>query len=250
VPQLRAISAGSNGDKVIFEHKTAMLSACHQWLEVDLGAPHSTIGWTLIGGGRYHAQSVFWHRVGDADLTPDIDAKRFFEERRWQRVGNLQGIGFLTGSPLTEFVDKRRDRGTFWARCVATVGLRNALRIGDPPNPATTGPGTVNIFLQTSCALNECASIEALSLVAEARTLAILEGNVTSNIGHAIATGTGTDCIVVASPIPANSSLAITYAGKHTEVGHLIGSCVYDALAQGIERWKQCQFERSASRAP
>lgn len=223
-----------DGDCMMLAPQPAKLSACRRWLEVDLGVPHSTVGWTLIGGGRREARCVFWHQVSDADLRPDVDARLFFEERRKQWARDTQGVGFLTGCSLTEFVERRRRRGELSARCIATVGLRNALRIGDPTLTAAQTPGTINIFLQISRPLSECASLEALSLVAEARTAAILDGNVQSSIGNTIATGTGTDCIVVASPLRSVGDSELVYAGKHTELGHLIGSCVYDAVSQGV----------------
>lgn len=214
------------------------LSACGRWLEIDLCVPHSTLGWTLVGGGRRQTQCIFWHNVSDADLLPEVDAKLFFEARRKQRVGNTQGVGFLTGCSLAEFVEKRRDSGELYTRCVATIGLRNAVRIGDPPRTAAFRPGTINIFVQVSCPLTECASLEALSLVAEARTSAVLDGHVPSSATNTIATGTGTDCIVVASPLSSENDSGLVYAGKHTELGHLIGSCVYDAVSQGIRQSK------------
>jgi len=217
-------------------YKAAELSACGRWLEVDLCVPHATLGWTLIGGGRGRAQCAFWHSVGSADLAPEVDARCFFEDRRKKHAGHTDGVGFLTGCSLAQFVDKRRDRGTHSVRCIATVGLRNALRIGDPPCTAGVAPGTINILLQTSCPLSECASIEALSLAAEARTLAVLEARVASTGGPAIATGTGTDCIVVASPLCPSGDSAMVYAGKHTVLGHLIGACVYDAVRHGIKQ--------------
>jgi adenosylcobinamide amidohydrolase len=217
-------------------HSSAKLSACGRWLDVDLCVPHATLGWTLIGGGRARARCAFWYSVSGADLGPQVDAKRFFEDRRKEHAGNAQGVGFLTGCKLADFVEKQRDSGALSVRCIATVGLANALRIGDPPCATTISPGTINILLQTSCPLSEAASIEALSLVAEARTLAVLEARVASSIGHAIATGTGTDCIVVASPLPCSSDPEAVYSGKHTVLGHLIGSCVYDAVSHGIRQ--------------
>lgn len=234
----------------MLEHSAPKLSACRRWLEVDLRVPHSTLGWTLIGGGRRQAQCVFWHQVCDADLLPDVDAKRFFAERRKQWTGNAQGVGFLTGCSLAELVEKRWERGMLSARCIATVGLRNALRVGDLPHVATIFPGTINILLQVSCPLSECASLEALSIVAEARTAAVLDGQIPSSVGSTIATGTGTDCIVLASPLPADHDSESVYVGKHTDLGHLIGSCVYDAVSNGILLSKLPTTARSSATIP
>jgi adenosylcobinamide amidohydrolase len=219
-----------------FEFSPPKLSACRRWLEVDLCIPHSTVGWTLIGGGRRQTQRVFWHQVSHAELLPEVDAKLFFEERRKEWTADTQGAGFLTGCSLAEFVDDTKKRGQLSTRCVATIGLRNAVRIGDLPCSGTFSPGTINILLQTSCPLTECASLEALSLVAEARTSAVLDGHVPSRAGNGIATGTGTDCIVVASPLPSDDNPGLVYAGKHTDLGHLIGSCVYEAVSEGIRQ--------------
>jgi len=226
------------GETLMLEQRAPRLSACHRWLELDLCVPHWTQGWTLIGGGRRQAQCVFWHQVGGADLPLEVDAKHFFEARRRQRTADTEGVGFLTGCSLAEFVERRRGSGTQWARCVATIGLRNAVRIGDLPHTNAIRPGTINILLQVSRPLSECASLEALSLVAEARTSAMLDGNVPSSVENTIATGTGTDCIVVASPLPSDEDAEIIYAGKHTEIGYLIGSCVYVAVSHGIRQTK------------
>jgi adenosylcobinamide amidohydrolase len=43
------------------------------------------------------------------------------------------------------------------------------------------------------------------------------------------ATGTGTDCIVVAAPTGTEP-----FAGLHTEVGEAIGAAVYTAVAGGV----------------
>ena len=96
----------------MFAYEAAKLSACGRWLEVDLCMPHSTLGWTLIGGGRCQAQSVFWYNVCGSDLAPEVDAKRFYEDRRKQRAGDTQGVGFLTGCSLAEFIEKQWARDT------------------------------------------------------------------------------------------------------------------------------------------
>ena len=125
-----------------------------------------------------------------------------------------------------------------WARCVATVGLNNALRIGDLPSPTASRPGTINVLIQTSVPLSDAGAIEALSIATEARTVAVLEGGVHSTAGPGIASGTGTDCIAVASPIGSDAMPAL-YAGKHTMLGHLIGASTYEAVAKGVRNCKR-----------
>jgi len=223
----------------MMDYRPPKLSECNRWLDVDLCVAHSTLGWTLLGGGRGQAQHVFWHQVSGADLMPEIDARRFFEERRKQLTTDTQGVGFLTGCSLAQYVERRLDWDGLSVRCVATIGLRNALRIGDPPC-VSPPPGTINILLQVSRPLSECASLEAMSLVTEARTSAVLDGHVPSIIGNTDATGTGTDCIVIASPLPSVADSELDYAGKHTVLGHLIGSCVYDVVSQGVRQSRSC----------
>ena len=86
--------------------------------------------------------------------------------------------------------------------------------------------------------LTDGAMVEALSIVAQARTAAVIESWYVER-GPAI-TGTGTDCIVVASPC---RDEPLACAGLHTEVGEAIGGAVYDATRDGAEQWDR-DFER------
>lgn len=108
----------------------------------------------------------------------------------------------------------------------------------EPPSATTPHAGTINILLQTSVPLTDLAAMEALSIVAEARTVAVLEGNVHSTAGMGFASGTGTDCIAVASPRGSNAT-AQSYAGKHTVLGYLIGAATFEAVAAGVQNSKR-----------
>lgn len=216
------------------------LSACGKWLFVDLHRPHSILSWAVLGGGKSRANRVVWHRVSSSDLSPDVDPKAYFEEQLERRFETRSCVGFLTSAPLETFVETRRELDGLWARCVATVGLSNAITIGDAPTSRPARQGTINILLQTSVPLSDNAAIEALSLVAEARTLAVLQGSVRSIAGDSIATGTGTDCIAIAAPLAIpEETAAADYAGKHTALGHLIGACACEAITQGVRDWKR-----------
>jgi adenosylcobinamide amidohydrolase len=115
------------------------------------------------------------------------------------------------------------------------VGLGNALRAGDAPGPAGR-IGTINVVCHVSVALCDEAMLEALALAAEARTLAVHEAGIASRLSGKSASGTGTDCIVIAAPVAGEP---FRYAGKHTVIGHLIGRTVHDAVRCGVEQWQR-----------
>jgi adenosylcobinamide amidohydrolase len=164
----------------------------------------------------------------------------YFEEQLARRFEPRPCVGFLTSAPLGTFVETRRELEGLWARCVATVGLSNALTIGDLPTGRSVSPGTINILVQVAVPLSENAALEAVSLVAEARTRAVLEGHVRSTAGNSIASGTGTDCIAVASPLAISGETApADYAGKHTALGYLIGACASEGISRGVRDWKR-----------
>jgi adenosylcobinamide amidohydrolase len=87
------------------------------------------------------------------------------------------------------------------------------------------------------------ALLEASALVTEAKALVMIEEGVRSRRSGLAATGTGTDCVVVAAP---RSGATSKYAGKHTAVGAAIGASVDDALRRGVRAWLAEQAERGA----
>jgi adenosylcobinamide amidohydrolase len=203
-----------------------------RWLVARFRREHSVLSSAVVRGGRRRARIVAWHEVRDDELPPEIDPVRLLR-RRLADQGLRGAVGLLTSRPLGRYVVAERGYEGISARVVATVGLSNALRVGDPPDDRPR-PGTINILCRVSRPLSESAQIEALALIAEARALAMLEASVDSRRSGLPSTGTGTDCIVLASPaVPGPDR----YAGKHTTVGHVVGASVSDALRRGISAW-------------
>lgn len=204
------------------------------FLTVRLREVHRIASWAIVGGGVRASDAVAWLGVENADLPPSIDPAALLD-RRLLDAGLGGAIGLLTSRDLRAYVVHEARQGPVSARCIATVGLGNALRAGDPPAPPVAA-GTINLLCRVSVALTEAASLEALALCAEARTLALLEARVPSCSSGRPATGTGTDCIAVASPLPRREA-AQPFAGKHTIAGHLIGAAVYGAIRRGAAAW-------------
>jgi adenosylcobinamide amidohydrolase len=193
--------------------------------------PQQALSWAPVGGGRCRTHAVVWRQTTNAELGPDTDAVALLSASLAQ-AGLDGAVGMLTAHDLSVFDDVTRREGATWARCVVTVGLSNALAVGDPPGPLTVG--TINLLCSVSQPLTEAALVEACALAAEARTAALLARAFPSRRSGRPSTGTGTDCIVVTAPdgVPAER-----YVGKHTLLGSLIGGAVHEACARGVARW-------------
>jgi len=201
------------------------------YLIVEFSEPYHTLSWAILNGGKAQTSEVVWHQVRDKDLGEDVNPYLFIKDR-FSQYDNA--VGLLTSANIKDYVDVCKSLDDYSARCIATVGLSNALRTGDPPGTVKS-VGTINILVQLSMPLSEQAFIEAMSIATEARTLAILESRTPSIQTSLPATGTGTDCIVIAAPV---SQTVNHYAGKHTAIGSLIGSVVYEAIYSGAQIWR------------
>lgn len=209
------------------------------WLRIHLGAPHRTLGWTIVGGGWQTAEAVCWLEVTGEELAPPVDPRDFVRGRLARTGRSGEEPVLVTGCAVADHFVSRAVVAGAAATCVATVGLGNALRAGDPPGEAPAA-GTINLLCVVSQPLSELAQIEALSVAVEARTAAVLESGVASVASARPATGTGTDCAVIAAPL----GDGLDYAGKHTAMGAAIGAAVLESLARGVAA---C-FERSRAR--
>jgi adenosylcobinamide amidohydrolase len=195
-------------------------------------APQRVLSWAPVGGGLGETQAVVWRQTTNAELPPEVDAHTLLGDAL--AAAGLDGaVGMLTARDVSTFEDVTLREGELWARCVATVGLANALAVGDPPGPLT-GPGTINLLCSVSCPLADEALVEVSSLATEARTAAMLERTFPSRRSGKPSTGTGTDCVVVTAP---RGEPLERYAGKHTLLGALAGGAVREACAQGIAKW-------------
>jgi adenosylcobinamide amidohydrolase len=204
-----------------------------RFLIAELGGPHRALSFAIARGGLVDTETVAWCAVRDHELRPPVDPRTFLATRL-EEAGLAGAVGLMTSASLDAHMDVTRASAGLGVRCVATVGLDNALRVGEPDALTLPHAGTINILCQASRPVTDEALVEMLSIVAEARTLAVHEGGVRSRRSGRAATGTGTDCIVVAAPCGA---AAIDFAGKHTLLGHLAGAAVHDAVSRGVTAW-------------
>lgn len=207
-------------------------------LLVRFGEPHRVVSWAIVGGGLRRAGGVAWLQVSDAELRPPVDAREH-ARARLAEAELSDAVALLTSRDVRTYEDVHATYQDVTCRCVATVGLGNALRAGDPPG-STGHIGTINVLCQLSVALTDEALLEALALAAEARALAIREAEIASIVSGLPASGTGTDCTVIAAP---DTSPRHCYAGKHTAIGYLVGHTVHAAVHAGAAQWLRERME-------
>jgi len=209
------------------------MSRFGRWLVVRFGRPHTVASWAVVGGSIGKADAVVWRQVDEAELRPPVNAEHWLRERM-SEAGLDGAVGLMTSRRLDAWVCATHAAGHANAYCVATVGLGNSLRAGDPPG-AYARIGTINAVVRVDVPLSECALLEALAIATEAKTAAVLESGVRSNRTGLPATGTGTDCLVLAAPDSVGRP--VSYAGKHTDIGSAIGAAAFEAVGEGIRVW-------------
>ena len=204
------------------------------WLVVDFARPLRALSWAPHRPGPVETARVAWREVRDADLTEDLDAEAWLAAEM-AREGLSDAVGLLTSRDVSTFTQAQAGAGGLRAACLATTGLGNAERVGAPRRTTPTGHGTVNLVAVLDAPLTEAALIEALSIAVQARTRAVIESGRRLACG-APATGTGTDCVVVAAPA---GPAPLRHAGLHTPAAEALGRAVHEAVAQGARAWMQ-----------
>lgn len=200
------------------------------FLVAEFSEPQNMLSWSLTRPGFVVARSVVWLEVRDGDLPVDVDPAELLH-RRMNEAGHGEAVHLMTSRSLAQHDLASATAGAVTSSCLATVGLSNAGRVGEPFD-GRAPVGTINLLAHVGTSLSEAACIEALSIATEARTAAVMDLGLRRD-GH-IVTGTGTDCIVVASP---RGNPAIPFAGLHTDAGISLGRAVYDAVRDGGLRW-------------
>lgn len=211
-----------------------MILTCDRpWLTVDLGAPHRVLSWAPHLGGLVTARRILWREVRGADLPDGFDVDPWFAAEMAGRDA-AQDVGLLTSRDVTAHVHARAEVEGIGAEAVVTAGLSNAESVGRRRDWSRVARdwGTINIAVRVDVALTPPAMVEALSIATEARTAAVLATGLWMPEGPA--TGTGTDCIALASPV---DGTALPHAGLHTATGEAIGAATRRACDRAIGDW-------------
>lgn len=142
--------------------------------------------------------------------------------------------GFCTAASMDNVSIQSMEREFFTVTAIVTGGIEgNGARIGDPACYSET-PGTINMMVHIDACLPDGTLAKAAISCGEAKVAAIQELMAASRYSRGLATGSGTDgIIVVCNP---ESQRVLTDAGHHSELGECIGQIVKRAVKEALFR--------------
>jgi adenosylcobinamide hydrolase len=205
-----------------------------QTLVVAFPVLFQVLSWAPLHGGFGQARTIINHHVPTND-APIHEPEIFLQLRADRLALETPVVGLMTGVKMERLVRRTVQDEGLHLECFATVGLSNALAIGDPAT-YDEQPGTINLIVVVNQPLSAAALVEGVEMVTEAKVRALYTSGVKSTVSDAFATGTGTDCVAIACPIGAP---AYRYCGKHTRLGEVLGQVVGEAVTTGLQRARE-----------
>jgi adenosylcobinamide hydrolase len=202
-----------------------------QTLIVHFPTLYRVLSWAPLNGGLVEARTILNHQV-NVHACPSLEPEAYLSSLARHLGVENPTVGLMTGVLMERLVRKATRTEGLLIECFATVGVSNALAVGDPAT-YDGRPGTINIIVACHQPLASEALIEAVQIVTEAKVQALYAAKIRSTVSDALATGTGTDCVAVACPY---GEPAYQYCGKHTRLGELLGRVAGDVIEEGLRR--------------
>jgi len=199
----------------------------------------------MNGGYRENLEAVFNHQIsleacevchaGDGSVQQYLNGVA-----RNLNLDPETATGLITRAEIKNTAIVTESFRDLTVTAIVTAGIdKNGGRAGDPASFYENGDsvepvgGTINTILLISANLPEYAMTRAVMTATEAKTAALQQLMARSIYSTGIATGSGTDMIViVADP---GSSQHLSNTGKHSKLGELIGLTVIRATTAALE---------------
>ena len=211
-----------------------------------------TTSW-LNGGYIEGVSSIFNHSLSSEDLMfmENHDFSEFLSAKSKQLgLDNKSSSGLVTTASMKSYGLSIKKYKKLEVMAIVTAGVRyNGASAGDLASfyeedgeyftlDGSLAPksGTINTFVIINSKLNESSLLLAMMTAIEAKSVTLRNLVVPSFYSEELATGTGTDGILVVSKL--DSDNFVDNAGKHSKLGELIANTVIEAtkisLAKGM----------------
>jgi adenosylcobinamide amidohydrolase len=227
------------------EQEFLSLRIVGETLVVKFRRPTHVVSWAPLNGGmRTHASHIINHCV--ADDFNCVDPQKTLRQVA-SRIG-IKGtfVGMMTAADVSRYSMARGVHQDLRAYAIATAGCGNVATVGETGAYAEgesqpIPPGTINLIVAVNYGFTHEAMLEAIAIATEAKVRVMYEFGLTSRTTGQPATGTGTDCVAVAS----GHDRRYLYCGKHTKWGELIGRPCPESIRGALRA--AISFERGES---
>lgn len=228
----------SNGEQV-FRSPGAIL--------IPLKPGHSVLSTSYVNGGyREDLTAVYNHQPSpNAHCSHELEGGSIpaYMALTAQRLGidPETSAGLMTAARMKNAaIISHSFRGVEVTAIITAGVVVNGGRAGDPASYYQEDEkfqkigGTINIILIIGANIPENSMIRGVITAVEAKTAALQQLMAPSRYSSGIATGSGTDQIVIISD--RNSKFRLTDTGKHSKLGELIGISVLEGTTQALDR--------------
>lgn len=199
------------------------------------------------GGYRENLTAVFNHDVNPGPGMP-CEYCGQAEEKTRQFITDDLGLDYDSVAYMATIVSmdnaviKTQTYDELTVTAIATASLEvNGGRVGEQATcyekrgqSISLRPGTINIMVVVNADMTPGCMARAMMTATEAKTAALQELLAGSLRSSGIATGSGTDNMMIIAN--AESDNLLTYAGKHGKLGELIGVTVMSAVKQSLKQ--------------
>ena len=197
---------------------------------------------TLNGGINNNLKYLFNHHLSQEtlDYLENHDLKEYLinhcDDLKFD--SNLSA-GLVTLALMKNLSIVTKKHNNLEVTAITTAGVRvNAVRAGDDSTyweeNGEFHAGTINTILLINSKLSQDTLVEAFMTACEAKTVALNNLKIPSQFSNGIATGTGTDGLIIASNLDSSNSL--TNAGKHSKLGELIAKSIIESIHVAIKK--------------
>lgn len=213
-------------------------------LVVEFKEPKTVISTSQFNGGiKTNIQAIFNHQIPAIEHIHELPGGSIpaYLAYTANKLGlePKTSVGLLTAASMKNMAWDRLSHKALAVEAYITAGVDvNGGRAGDPAayyeeaaNFYTLG-GTINTLLLIQAKLSPGALVKSLITATEAKTAALQELVTPSRYSRGLATGSGTDGIIVVSNPEA--SLTLTDAGLHSKLGELIGQAVKSTTKKAL----------------
>jgi len=224
---------------------------------IDFKEPMNCYSTSQLNGGIKELNSCFNHElntwINTTEDLPQGSIKEYFKQvAQGLDLDYHKSTGLMTTASMDNAVlvsDHYRD--IFLFTLVTAGAFVNALRAGDPPsyyeesfNNYVPIGGTINILLVIEAALPIHTLARVPIIITEAKSAILQDLGIKSCVSSKIATGTGTDGVIVACHKDHPVKFADT--GNHSQLGHSISKVVMKAVKESLIKEKLDFLKRNS----